>query len=222
MPTRPDVVEPGEPEQIAATLAAAFEDRSGRAPDGVYAAPGRVNLIGEHLDYNGGRVLPIALPHACYVAAGPRDDALVSVHSLQSEDTWSGSLDDVVDHGTTGFAAYAAGVLWALREDGVDGARARPGHRRPGAPGRRSVQLRRAGGIRRAGRLRGPPATRSTTSCANDWSPPASVPRTKSWGPRPEGWTRQSPPSPLPTMPCSSTSPPASAAWCRGSRQPPT
>ncbi|MGA9746386.1 MAG: galactokinase [Nocardioides sp.] len=120
MPTRPDVVEPGEPEQIAAALAAAFEDRSGRAPDGVYAAPGRVNLIGEHLDYNGGRVLPIALPHACYVAAGPRDDALVSVHSLQSEDTWSGSLDDVADRGTTGFAAYAAGALWALREDGVD------------------------------------------------------------------------------------------------------
>ncbi len=119
MPTRPDVVDPGVPDEITATLATAFEDRSGRAPDGLYAAPGRVNLIGEHLDYNGGRVLPIALPHACYVAAGRRSDDLVTVHSLQAQDTWTGRLDEVAPGSVTGFAAYAAGVLWALREDGI-------------------------------------------------------------------------------------------------------
>ena len=120
MPTRPLPVEPGDPQEIARSLAAAFEKEHGRSPDGVYAAPGRVNLIGEHLDYNGGRVLPIALPHACYVAAGRRTDDVVTVRSLQAEDEWEGRLDDVAPGAQSGFVAYVAGVLWALREDGFD------------------------------------------------------------------------------------------------------
>ena len=126
MPTRPVPVEPGDPQEIARSLAAAFENEHGRAPDGVYAAPGRVNLIGEHLDYNGGRVLPIALPHACYVASGRRTDDIVTVRSLQAEDTWEGRPDDVAPGaqsgypGYSGYTAYVAGVLWALREDGFE------------------------------------------------------------------------------------------------------
>ena len=119
MPTRPVEVPPGSPTEIAESLAAAFADRHGRDPDGVYAAPGRVNLIGEHLDYHGGRCLPIALPHACYVAAGRRTDDLVTVRSLQSEDTWEGRIVDVTPSSVSGFAAYAAGVLWALHGDHV-------------------------------------------------------------------------------------------------------
>ena len=119
MPTRPVVLPPGSPADIAAGLAAAFADRHGRHPDGVYAAPGRVNLIGEHLDYNGGRVLPIALPHACYVAAARRTDDQVTVRSLQADGVWRGRVADVSPGSVSGFAAYAAGVLWALHGDHV-------------------------------------------------------------------------------------------------------
>ena len=120
MPTRPALVPPGSATEIADALATAFTRRHGRRPDGVYAAPGRVNLIGEHLDYNGGRCLPVALPHACYVAAGRRTDDLVTVRSLQSDDTWEGRVADVTPSSVSGFAAYAAGVLWALHGDHVD------------------------------------------------------------------------------------------------------
>jgi galactokinase len=119
VPTRPVEVPPGSAAEIAESLTAAFAAEHGRDPDGVYAAPGRVNLIGEHLDYNGGRCLPIALPHACYVAAGRRTDDLVTVRSLQSEDTWAGRVADVTPTSVSGFAAYVAGVLWALHGDHV-------------------------------------------------------------------------------------------------------
>ena len=51
-----------------------FTEHIGGSPDGVWAAPGRVNIIGEHTDYNNGLCLPIALPHRTYVAARRRDD----------------------------------------------------------------------------------------------------------------------------------------------------
>ena len=51
----------------------AFRERAGRDPDGVWAAPGRVNLIGEHTDYNDGFVLPLAIDRLVLVAAGRRD-----------------------------------------------------------------------------------------------------------------------------------------------------
>lgn len=68
----------------------AFEARFGAAPAVVARAPGRVNLIGEHTDYNDGYVLPIATPHATFVAAAPRDDDTLRVFSaeLNEECTW--------------------------------------------------------------------------------------------------------------------------------------
>ena len=51
-----------------------FEARFDESPDGTWSAPGRVNLIGEHTDYNGGLCLPIALPHRTYAAVRRRDD----------------------------------------------------------------------------------------------------------------------------------------------------
>ncbi len=119
MPTDALNLPPGSPAEIARTLSSAFAVRHGRRPDGVYAAPGRVNLIGEHLDYNGGRCLPIALPHACYVAASRRDDDLVTLHGLQAPESWEGRIADVSPTAVTGFPAYVAGVLWALHGDHV-------------------------------------------------------------------------------------------------------
>jgi galactokinase len=71
-------------------------------------APGRVNLIGEHLDYNGGLCLPIAIPQSCTVTAALRDDDLV--HLRSGNRTWAGRVSD---H-PTGWPAYCLGVLDAL------------------------------------------------------------------------------------------------------------
>ena len=95
-----------------------FTDLYGHAPDGVWSAPGRVNLIGEHTDYNGGLALPIALPHRTSCAASARDDDLLRIASLQEDTPVEVSLDDVAAGSPEGWAAYVAGVLWALRENG--------------------------------------------------------------------------------------------------------
>ncbi len=92
----------------------------GRPPEGVWSAPGRVNLIGEHTDYNDGLVLPIALPHRTHAACSPRDDGLLRVHSAQAGATVEVDLTTVGPGSPTGWTAYVAGVLWALAQDGHD------------------------------------------------------------------------------------------------------
>ena len=64
-----------------------FRDTFGTAPEGVWEAPGRVNLIGEHTDYNAGLVLPIALPQRTYAAARRRDDRLLRLVSTVAAGT---------------------------------------------------------------------------------------------------------------------------------------
>jgi galactokinase len=105
---------------IAEELADTFEVRVGRRPAVVAAAPGRVNLIGEHLDYNGGCCLPLALPRATYAALSPRDDRTLSVTSLQLQETRDVYLDDVRPGAVSGWLAYVAGVVWALVQEGWD------------------------------------------------------------------------------------------------------
>ncbi len=98
-------------------VATAFAEAFGRAPATIGRAPGRVNLIGEHTDYNGGLCLPIALPHAAYAAVGARGDGVLRVVSGQTG-SWEGSLTDL--HAlASGPASYVLGTLWALREAGV-------------------------------------------------------------------------------------------------------
>jgi len=112
-------VSPGDPRELAATTRAAFRAAYDIEPLVVGHAPGRVNLIGEHTDYNDGLCLPVALPHRTYVAAAPRDDDLVRISSLQVSEPWAGRLEDVRPGSVPGWAAYAVGVLWALAESGL-------------------------------------------------------------------------------------------------------
>ncbi|MFG3285123.1 galactokinase [Streptomyces sp. NPDC048111] len=100
-------------------VADAFRELYGRAPDGVWAAPGRVNLIGEYTDFNEGFVMPLALPHTAVAAVARRTDGVLRVHSADIAgpvvELRPGDLEPLSG---AGWAAYPAGVLWALREAG--------------------------------------------------------------------------------------------------------
>jgi galactokinase len=82
-----------------------------------YAAPGRINLIGEHTDYNLGFALPIALPERTVVTYLPDDGAEITVRSDREEGTVSIPLD-TAPRDVAGWAGYVAGVIWALRDAG--------------------------------------------------------------------------------------------------------
>ncbi|EST24554.1 galactokinase [Streptomyces niveus] len=101
------------------SVTAQFAELYGSGPDGVWAAPGRVNLIGEYTDFNDGFVMPLALPHTTVAAVSRRTDGVLRVHSA---DVPGGVValgtDDLVPLTETGWPAYPAGVVWALREAG--------------------------------------------------------------------------------------------------------
>ena len=83
-------------------------------PPLVASAPGRVNLIGEHTDYNGGLCLPLALPQRTTVSLVPRTDPVLSLSSAQEDSVWEGRVEQHPE----GWPAYVAGVVQALRDDG--------------------------------------------------------------------------------------------------------
>jgi galactokinase len=101
-------------------VAAVFAQRTGRDPEGVWAAPGRVNLIGEHTDYNDGFVLPAAIDRLVLAAAGRRRDGRLRLWSLQAGPPADLALEDVGPGRVEGWAAYPAGVAWALGQAGVE------------------------------------------------------------------------------------------------------
>ncbi|WP_020671679.1 galactokinase [Amycolatopsis nigrescens] len=109
----------------AAEAVEAFHATHGRAPSGVWSAPGRVNLIGEHTDYNDGFVLPFALPHRIAAAASARQDKLLTVSTLGSDGRIQQEgpfeLGELRPGSVQGWAAYPAGVAWVLRSHGVTG-----------------------------------------------------------------------------------------------------
>ncbi|WP_327670663.1 MULTISPECIES: galactokinase [unclassified Streptomyces] len=101
---------------------AQFKDLYGYEPAGVWAAPGRVNLIGEYTDFNEGFVMPLALPHTAVAAAARREDGVLRLHSADIDapvvELRVDDLAPLSKYGQGGWAAYPAGVVWALREAG--------------------------------------------------------------------------------------------------------
>ena len=96
-----------------------FVELYGTDPEGVWSAPGRVNLIGEHTDYNDGFVMPFALPHTATAAVSRRTDGVLRLHSADVEGgVVELRLDDLAPESDRNWTAYPAGVVWALREAG--------------------------------------------------------------------------------------------------------
>lgn len=92
---------------------------AGEAPTGFWYGPGRVNLIGEHTDYNDGYVMPFALYRRAVVAGSRRDDGRLLISSLELDDTQEVAVSELAPaHGT--WSAYLEGVVWALLDAGHD------------------------------------------------------------------------------------------------------
>jgi galactokinase len=106
------------------TLEAIFNQQFGRQPTVIARAPGRVNLLGEHVDYNDGFVLPAAIDRSVQVAAAPTTDDITTLYALDLNDSVSFRMDTLlVKQDMTGqplpdWALYPAGMAWALKDAG--------------------------------------------------------------------------------------------------------
>ncbi len=103
------------------TIQKAFEEKFGSDREVRYFfAPGRVNLIGEHTDYNGGHVFPCAISLGTYAAASKRDDRVIRFYSVNvpRAGVVETSLDDLVPSKEAGWTNYPKGVVWAFLQRG--------------------------------------------------------------------------------------------------------
>ncbi len=109
-----------------AGLVSAFKIRFGSRPSHVFRAPGRVNLLGEHVDYNAGPVLPAAIDRAVYLAAAEDKSGIVQLYArdIGEEVSFSAenleSKQDLAGNPLPGWALYPAGVAWALKQAGLE------------------------------------------------------------------------------------------------------
>ena len=99
--------------------AQAFADMCGHAPRWIASAPGRVNLIGEHTDYNDGFVLPMAIEHRTAIAARITDDGIVRLHSVTTGETASFDIDPDMRPGEPAWANYVKGVVAGFLQRGA-------------------------------------------------------------------------------------------------------
>ncbi len=102
------------PAEIAALHFASYS-----VPGQFFAAPGRVNLIGEHTDYSDGFVMPAAIDFSTIVAISHRTDGRILAHSVNFDERIDRSVDELLAARAKSWSDYPAGVLWALREHGV-------------------------------------------------------------------------------------------------------
>ncbi len=106
-------------EVLAHHSAAVFRARYNSAPDCIVSAPGRVNLIGEHTDYNDGFVLPAAINRCTVIAASPRDDQNLVIHAEDLKSTMMLSLGDLTPRKNGAWSNYVAGVALLLQQRGA-------------------------------------------------------------------------------------------------------
>lgn len=104
---------------IPSKLQEAFQTRFHASPVFLARAPGRVNLIGEHTDYNEGYVLPMAINRAVWIAVRPRSDRCVLVHSLDLHEQAEFSLE-TLEKGKPGWSEYIKGVAWAMQTESLE------------------------------------------------------------------------------------------------------
>jgi len=104
---------PIQPRDVAEHFARRFDE----PPQAIIRAPGRVNLIGEHTDYNDGFVLPLAIDRAIWIALRRRDDARVIVHSIDYDETREFDLENLTND-EAGWIEYLKGVAWVLQDAG--------------------------------------------------------------------------------------------------------
>jgi len=106
--------------EIVSTTRARFSETFSRAPQGVWSAPGRVNLIGEHTDYNDGFVFPFAIDRRTVAALALRDDDVVRLTSSFTDQVIETSIADLGPGAAPGWQNYPLGVAWALGQLGAD------------------------------------------------------------------------------------------------------
>jgi galactokinase len=106
-------------EQRTQTILDEFKRRFQQAPTLLAIGPGRVNLIGEHTDYNDGFVLPVAIKRDIRIALRPRDDRHVRVYSLEYDNWYEFDLDTLRYNQELLWTNYVMGTAWALQELGI-------------------------------------------------------------------------------------------------------
>ncbi len=111
------------PASVATAARARFVDLVGAEPDGLWAAPGRVNLIGEHTDYNSGLALPFAIDRSTVVAVRRRADGLFRVYTSTLDEQATAVRHDLGAWAPASFAPWARyplGVIWSMAQSGID------------------------------------------------------------------------------------------------------
>ena len=101
-----------------AEVSALFAQQFNEAPSFVIASPGRINLIGEHVDYNSGFVLPAAIDKYMYVAVSQRNNSQILLHATDLNQNYQTNLDAALQRSNLGWPNYVLGVIDVLRKDG--------------------------------------------------------------------------------------------------------
>ena len=169
----------------------AFESRYGAAPTLVVRAPGRVNLIGEHTDYNDGFVFPMAIDRAAWIALRPRSDGRVEVDVARLRRDHGVRPRRALEKETDGWIEYLKGTAWALQDAGL--------------------ALRGLGGRRRRRRARSAPACPRRPP--SRWRPPAPSPPCRASTGSPRRWRCSA------RRPRTSGSASTAASWTSSSRR---